>query len=138
MRKHIPLSLLSLGAVVALLAVVEHCLGEKSPADIDTYKRVHQKILRRIINGKAKAALGEIVGDVVGFFLHDDVVLSGANATYTITEMRFGRVMDIRLTGAPAQRGLFIQPVSYAGSGVRIDHNAPSTGGLLGRLILAR
>ncbi len=85
-----------------------------------------------------KAAIEETVGSVVGFFLHDNVVLSGANATYTITEMRFGRVMDIRLTGAPSQRGLFIQPVSYAGSGVRIDHNAPSTGGLLGRLVLAR
>ncbi|MHC4695528.1 MAG: pilus assembly protein TadG-related protein [Planctomycetota bacterium] len=85
-----------------------------------------------------KDALGTTVGTVVGFFLHDNVILSGANATYTISEMRFGRVMDISLTGPPSQRGLFIQPVTYAGSGVRIDHNAPSTGGLLGRLILAR
>lgn len=85
-----------------------------------------------------KTAVGEIVGDVVGFFLHDNVVLSGSNATYTITQMRFGRVMDIRLTGPPHQRGMFIQPVSYAGSGIRVDEDAPSTNGLMGRLILAR
>ena len=74
----------------------------------------------------------------MGFFLHDNVVLSGSNAIYTITEIRFGRVMDINLTGAPSTRGLYIQPVSYAGGGVRIDPDAPSSGGLVGRLVLAR
>jgi hypothetical protein len=85
-----------------------------------------------------KAAIGDIVGDVVGFFLHDNVVLSGSNATYTITGIRFGRVMDIRLTGAPNQRGFFIQPVAYVGGGVTIHPDAPSSGGLIGRLVLAR
>ncbi len=80
----------------------------------------------------------EIMGKVVGFFLHSDVVLSGSNAIYTITEIRFGRVMDIRLTGNPNQRGFFIQPVSYNGGGVQIDPDAPSTDGEVGRLVLAR
>jgi len=79
-----------------------------------------------------------IVGQVVGFFLHDNVVLSGSNATYTITQLRFGRVMDIRLTGPPHQRGLFIQPTSYVGSSVIIDEDAPSSDGLVGRIVLAR
>jgi len=79
-----------------------------------------------------------VVGDIVGFFLHSDVVLSGSNAIYTITEIRFGRVMDIRLTGAPHQRGFFVQPVSYNGGGVHIDPDAPSTNGEVGRLVLAR
>jgi len=78
------------------------------------------------------------IGDVVGFFLHDHVILSGSNAIYRVTEIRYGRVMDIRLTGSPEQRGFFIQPVSYSGSEVRIDPEAPSTGGLVGRLVLAR
>ncbi len=85
-----------------------------------------------------KSAIGQMVGQVVGFFLHDNVVLSGSNAIYTITEIRFGRVMDIRLTSAPIQRGLYIQPVSYSGGGVRIDPSAPSSGGLVGRIVLAR
>ena len=85
-----------------------------------------------------KAPISQIVGQVVGFFLHDNVVLSGSNAIYTITEIRFGRVMDINLTGAPSTRGLYIQPVSYAGGGVHIDPDAPSSGGLVGRLVLAR
>ena len=78
------------------------------------------------------------VGDIVGFFLHDNVILSGSNAIYTITQIRFGRVMDIRLTGPPNQRGLYIQPASYVGSDVQIDPDAPSSGGLVGRLVLAR
>jgi hypothetical protein len=78
------------------------------------------------------------IGNIVGFFLHDNVVLSGANAIYTITEIRFGRVMDIRLTGAPSQRGLYIQPATYTGGEIWIEPDAPSSGGLVGRLVLAR
>lgn len=85
-----------------------------------------------------KDAVGQKIGDVVGFFLHESVVLSGSNAIYTITGIRYGRVMDVRLTGAPNQRGIFIQPVSYTGGEVYIDPEAPSTGGLLGRIVLAR
>lgn len=85
-----------------------------------------------------KDAMSQLIGQVVGFFLHDNVVLSGSNAVYTISEIRFGRVMDVRLVAAPIQRGVYIQPVSYAGGGVRIDPNAPSSGGLVGRLVLAR
>lgn len=85
-----------------------------------------------------KSVLSQKVGQVIGFFLHTNVVLSGSNATYTITQLRYGRVMDIRLTGAPSQRGFFVQPVSYAGGEVRVDPTAPSTGGLVGRLVLAQ
>ena len=85
-----------------------------------------------------KAALGDIVGQEVGFFLHDNVILSGSNATYTITQIRYGRVMAIKLVGAPSGRGLFIQPISYTGSEIQIDPEAPSSGGLVGRIVLAR
>lgn len=85
-----------------------------------------------------KDALGEMVGQVVGFFLHENVVLSGSNTIYTITTVRFGRVMDLRLTAQPWERGFYIQPVSYSGAGVRIDPQAPSSGGLVGRIVLTR
>ncbi len=90
------------------------------------------------LDGGLTHAIEHIVGSVVGFFLHDNVILSGANAEYTIVQMRFGRVMDIKLNGPPHQRGLYIQPVSYVGSDVQIDPEAPSSGGLVGRLVLAR
>lgn len=83
-------------------------------------------------------AIDAIEGQVVGFFLHDNVILSGSNAIYRIVNVRFGRVMNIKLTGPPHRKGLYIQPVSYSGSGVKIDPDAPSTGGLLGMVVLAR
>ncbi len=85
-----------------------------------------------------KEAIESIEGEVIGFFLHDNVILSGSNAIYTITELRFGRVMDIKLTGPPAGKGFYIQPVSYSGGGIRIDTDAPPTGGLVGLVVLAR
>jgi hypothetical protein len=90
------------------------------------------------LDGGLADAIQSVEGQVVGFFLHDNVILSGSNATYRIVQVRFGRVMDIRLTGPPHQRGLFIQPVSYSGSGVKLDPDAPSSGGLMGLVVLAR
>lgn len=78
------------------------------------------------------------VGKVVGFFLHNAVTDNGANTTYTITELRFGRLMEVRLQGPSSQRGLWVQPVSFWGSGVNVSANAPSSGGLVGRMVLAR
>ena len=85
-----------------------------------------------------KAAIGTRVGDVVGFFLHNNVVLSGSNAIYTITQIRYGRVMAIKLTGPPNGRGLYIQPVSYAGGEIIVHEDSPRSGGLVGRIMLAR
>ena len=86
---------------------------ERDPNDAELY--LARGGLHRI-SGHLEAALAdsveEIIGEVVAFCLHDNVTLSGSNATYTITTMRFERVMDIRLTGPPKKRGLFIQPVS--------------------------
>lgn len=84
------------------------------------------------------SALEEITGQVVGFFVHEQVVLFGSNSVYTITGIRYGRVMAMRLTGPPAQRGFYVQPVSYAGGEVRIHPDAPSSDGLVGRIVLAR
>ncbi len=85
-----------------------------------------------------QSTLGTRVGDVVGIFLHDGVTLSGSNATYTISGIRYVRIMAVRLTGQPELRGVFVQPVSFVGSEVQINPEAPSSGGLVGRLTLAR
>ena len=78
------------------------------------------------------------VNQIVGFFIHTNVVLGGSNAIYTISQIRFGRVMEVDLTGKPDSRGIVVQPAVWTGPGVRTDPNAPSTGGLLGRLVLVR
>ncbi|MCH7703573.1 MAG: hypothetical protein IIB61_00545 [Planctomycetes bacterium] len=88
------------------------------------------------LDGGLAASIESLEGQVIGFFLHNGVILSGANAIYTITQVRFGRVMELKLTGPPDQRGFYVQPVTYDGAGVSIDVNAPSTNGLIGKVVL--
>jgi len=77
-------------------------------------------------------------GDVVGFFLHQGVVGSGANATYAISGIRFGRIVEVQLTGNPNNRTLSIQPVPYTSRSIIVDNTAPSTDGLVVRLMLVK
>lgn len=86
-----------------------------------------------------KKALEDKIGQVVGFFIHKGLPTgNGANASYEISGIRYGRVMAVKLTGNPNQRGLVIQPVAYSGDEVVIDENAPSTDGLVGRILLVK
>jgi hypothetical protein len=79
------------------------------------------------------------VGDVVGFFVHSGLpIYNGSNATYEIVGVRYGRIMAVKLSGNPNDRGLYIQPVAYTSDTIIIDDDAPSTGGLIGRIILVR
>jgi len=78
------------------------------------------------------------IGDVVGFFLHNDSYDNGSGATFVVTAIRFGRVMDVKLTGNPNDRSLVLQPVAYTDGYVIIDESAPSTGGQLGRIVLVK
>lgn len=78
------------------------------------------------------------VGDVVAIPLHDKVTGSGSGTTYRITQVRFGRVMHVKLKGSSADRGLWFQPVIYTGPGVLFNSAAPSSGGAAGRILLAR
>ncbi len=77
-------------------------------------------------------------GRLIAFFVHDTVVDNGANTVYTIRGMRWGRVMDVNLTGGPKNSIFAIQPVFFSGSGVRTGIYAPSSGGAAGQLVLAR
>jgi hypothetical protein len=81
-------------------------------------------------------ALTERIGDVVGFFLHDDVWGDGARATFRNVGIRFGRIMEVDTRGK--EKRLIIQPVAYTGSAVIVSADAPSTEGQIGRLVLVR
>jgi hypothetical protein len=78
------------------------------------------------------------VGDVVGYFLHDGLVQTGATAYYKICGIAFGRIMDIKITGGPPQRAIVIQPAAYFDEWVRVDDAAPSTNGRLGHVSLVQ
>ena len=85
-----------------------------------------------------KDAVEEKVGQVVGFFLHDSVSGTGANTVFHVVGMRFGRVMEVNLTGNVNDKAIIVQPVPYYGQGVLTSPNAPGTDKLLGALELVR
>jgi len=78
------------------------------------------------------------VGDVVGFFIHNQLVDTGSNSVYTIVNIRFGRLMEVHLTGAPDQRRIRIQPAVYTDPGVITDPDAPSSEGQVGKVLIVR
>jgi hypothetical protein len=88
------------------------------------------------ISAGIESSIESRVGDVVGFFLHSDVEKDGSNATYTIVAIRFGRLMDVQLSGK--DKYLYVQPVLFAGPEVLTDEDAPNTGLRASRMYLAR
>ena len=77
------------------------------------------------------------IGDVIAFLLYDQTNGAGGNnLTYRITDIRFGRVLGVSLKQKP--RGIWIQPTIYSGGGVRLSTGAASSGGMTGRIVLAR
>lgn len=78
------------------------------------------------------------IGDVIGFFIHNNLEETGSTAIYSICDIAFGRIMAVNLTGNPKKRSLTIQPVSYFDEWVRVDDSAPSTDGRLGHVSLVQ
>ncbi len=76
------------------------------------------------------------LGEPVSFFLHDQVTGTGANSVYRIVGMRWGRLMNVNLNCG--NKEIIIQPMTYYGAGVRTSPGAPSSGGVAGKLMLAR
>ena len=83
------------------------------------------------ISGGLTEYVEQRVGDVVGFFLHDGVTMDGQNAEFNIVDIRFGRIMEIDLTGSPKNKRLVIQPATYSGPGVLTNSAAPSSEGMV-------
>ncbi len=90
------------------------------------------------LKGGMEDAVESRIGQIIGFFLHDQVTFSGSNAVFRIVSMRFGRVMHIDLHGNPNDKRLVIQPVAYTGPGVIVVPDAQPTDGQVGRLRLVR
>ncbi|MHC4066046.1 MAG: pilus assembly protein TadG-related protein [Planctomycetota bacterium] len=90
------------------------------------------------MKGGVEEAVEARVGDVIGYFLHSTLVQGGANAIYTVVQLRFGRVMEVDLLGNPAERRVVVQPMIYSGPGVRTSADGASSGGLVGRLVMVR
>lgn len=77
------------------------------------------------------------IGDVVAYFLHDQASGTGSNTVYRITGVRFGRVMGINVEDSN-RKGLWLQPIVYNNTGINLETAAPGTGGMIGRVVLAR
>ena len=88
------------------------------------------------IKTSLKSALQAQIGKVVGFFLYDTVSEEGANTVFNISGMRFGRVVEVDLTGG--DKIFAIQPVPYYGPDIITSPGAPSTDWLIGSLQLVR
>lgn len=87
-----------------------------------------------------KAALEDAittrVGEVVGYFVHDAVTGTGNNLVYRNVGLRFGRIMAVDLQSG--NKKLVVQPVSYTSRAVVVSGSAPSSNGLVGRVVLVK
>jgi len=82
------------------------------------------------------ASLSERIGDLVGFFVHSDAVMSGSNASFTTVGLRFGRLMSVGLSGSLTEKSVVIQPVQFLDSSVIVSEKVPPSGGQVGRVVL--
>ncbi len=87
-----------------------------------------------------KAGVGDAleakIGQKVAVFLYSSMSGSGSNTVYSITGIRFARIMSVELHGG--NKDIIIQPVPYYGPDILTSPYAPSTDGLTGTLQLVR
>lgn len=78
------------------------------------------------------------VGDLISFFVHQGVQRNGANATFAISGVRYGRIVEVNLIGDLKERSLTIQPVPMTLENLILNQNAPSCDRHLGRVMLVQ
>jgi len=81
-------------------------------------------------------ALQAKIGKKVAVFLYSSMSGTGSNTVYSITGMRFVRVMSVDLHGG--NKAVVIQPIAYYGPDILTSPYVPSTNGLSGTLQLVR
>ncbi len=93
------------------------------------------------IKAGVEDAMQAKIGQVVGFFLYRSVTEQGSNAVFDISGMRFGRVMQVELSGSVGKttmKAIIIQPVPYYGPDIITSPHVPATDREIGRLELVR
>ncbi len=88
------------------------------------------------LNANMEDSLKRHIGELIAFFVHSEVNFSGSNAVFTIERMVVGRLMGAQLSGG--DKGLWLQPVTIVDNGANTTENTPSSGGLIGHIMLAR
>ena len=80
------------------------------------------------ISSGMTAAVEARVGDVVAYFIHDNVTLQGSSAQFRIIDLRFARLLEVDLTGDSANKRIVLQPEAYSGTGIQTDPVSNRTG----------
>ena len=80
------------------------------------------------ISGGLSADIQARVGDVVAYFVHDNVVEVGSNSEFHIVDLRFGRLFEVDLTGNGDNKRIVLQPEAYSGPGIQTDPASTGTG----------
>jgi len=75
------------------------------------------------------------VGDTIGYFVHTTVSENGTNCSYTITDIKYGRLLFVSLTGDG--KAIVVQPTVYTGPEVLTKPQAPRNNSA-GKIMLAR
>jgi hypothetical protein len=87
------------------------------------------------IKGGIESYVNTRIGDVIGFFLYDDLQLGGSNAVFRVVNIKFGRVVHVDIKSPSKQ--VIIQPEIFLGKEIITGENAPHSGDV-GRLVLVR
>ncbi len=87
------------------------------------------------IKGGMEPYINTRIGNVIGFFLYDNLVLSGATATFNVIDIKFGRVAYVDIKSPSKQ--VIIQPVVFFGKEIVTGEDAPHSGDV-GRLVLVK
>ena len=80
------------------------------------------------ISAGMSSAVQSRVGDVVAYFVHDTYTEQGSNATFNIIDLRFGRLLEVDLTGNKEDKRIVLQPEAYSGPGIQTDPASTRTG----------
>ncbi len=88
------------------------------------------------LHSALKSSLELREGEIIAVMVHDSAIGNGSNMTFHITGMRFARLMTTDLRGGT--KYAWLQPVTYAGGGVRVGSSGTSSGGLVGKIVLVR
>ena len=123
---------LSLEALIAAFgsSTVRYCTEDGNPI---TYELTGEMGLRV----KLADAFSTRVGDMVGIFVHDDVIEYTGADDFRNVGIRYGRIMEAELLKTDDKRLVF-QPVAYSGSNVIVHEEATPTDGQIGRVILVK